>query len=305
MTSIDALRRSKAALLLDGSMGQELLTRGVRDDPVLWSAHVMDDNVAAVTDLHREYLHAGADIITTNTYSTNWNRFKDNGGRHRFETLNHRAGEAAQNAIQGIDRPAFVAASLPPMRDSYVPQNVLPFQQMLEEYGPQAEILSDYADVFLCETMSSGEEGLAAATAASEFAKGKPIWVSWTTQDEGTGLLRSGETIQAAAALLESVDVSGHLVNCSIPEAITEAVPKLMSTNADFHGAYGNGFESIPDTRRKGFGEDQLAERADLGPTAYREYAQRWLDQGVDLIGGCCLIGPAHIAALWELIEGR
>ncbi len=286
-------------------MGQELIRLGVRDDPILWTAHIMDDRPQLVFDLHKRYLQAGADIITTNTYSTNLNRFKNTGGIERFRLLNHKAGEIARNAVDHGTRPALVAASLPPTRDSYLPQHVPPYQQMLDEYGPQAEILADYGDVFLCETMSCVEEGRAAATAASEFAKGRPIWVSWTVQDEATGLLRSGETLEAAANALQSLGVSGHLVNCSLPEAISAAVPKLLETKASFYGAYGNGFQCIPDTRRKGFSEDQLSPRSDLAPAAYCAFARTWLDAGVDLIGGCCEIGPGHIELLRTLIDAR
>lgn len=299
---IAQLLASRGTLILDGSMGQELLHRGVPDDPVLWSATALQDNAAAVEALHAAYLAAGADILTTNTYATNLNRFRADRSLARFERLNRLAGEIARDAITVSERDdALLAASVPPMRGSYRADQVLSFDRMLEEYAPQVEILADYVDIFLCETMSSAEEGRAAATAALAVAGERPVWVSWTLQDGGSDRLRSGESLAEAIAALASLGVSGYLVNCCSPESASLALPQLADRDVTVKGAYANGFVAIPDTWLKGDGADVLGKRTDLDPAAYARYAEEWIAAGANLVGGCCEIGPAHIAEIAAL----
>ena len=98
-------------------------------------------------------------------------------------------------------------------------------------------------DLFLCETMASAEEGRAAATAACEA--GKPVWVSWTLDDDAVGLLRSGETLAAAADAVADLPIAARLVNCSRPETIDAALSALKPLGAPV-GAYANGFTADP-----------------------------------------------------------
>lgn len=300
----ERLLSKRKALILDGGMGQELLHRGVTDDPLLWSATALEDNAQVVRELHRDYLNAGANILTTNTYATNIHRFRHDPEPDRFERLNRLAGEIARGVIDESGRDdAYLAASLPPMRGSYRPDQVLPFQQMLDEYAPQAAILSDYADLFLCETMSSSQEGRAAALAALAAAGSRPVWVSWTLADGGSDRLRSGETLDEAIAALDGLAVTGYLINCCSPESVSAAIPTLCAHDVAVKGAYANGFIKVPDSWLIGDGADVLGKRIDLDPDAYACHAADWLAAGANLIGGCCEIGPAHIMRLQALVE--
>ena len=297
-------RTEPRILLLDGGMGQELLHRGIADDPLLWSATALVDNANVVKALHSDYLDAGADVITTHTCATNLRRF--GADRGRFERVNRLAGDIARSAIDDCGRTGIIlAGSLPPTRGSYRPEQVPPFERMLEEYRPQVEVLADYVDVFLCETMSSAEEGRAAATAARQAGRGKPVWVSWTLQDGGSDRLRSGEPLARAQQALQGLDVEAHLVNCCSPESATRAMPTLARGDARRFGAYANGFVAVPPDWIDADGADALGKRRDLDPAGYATHARRWLDAGATLIGGCCEIGPTHIAALRQLIDSR
>ena len=114
--------------------------------------------------------------------------------------------------------------------------------------------------------------------------------------------MRSGERIKQAYAELEDLGVSAFLVNCSIPEAITQAMPALVSL-CDFPvGAYANAFTPIPE-KWEYQGNDTLPPaRTDLGPEEYALHAGRWIDAGARIIGGCCEVGPAHIKVLNRMI---
>ena len=120
--------------------------------------------------------------------------------------------------------------------------------------------------------------------------------------DDDSKLLRSGETMIDAAAMLADLPVSGFLVNCSAPESITAAMPELAALGPWPVGGYANGFVAIPANWLYLEGDPLPDARTDLGPDAYAAYVSRWIAAGARLVGGCCEVGPAHIARLREML---
>jgi len=293
------------AALLDGGMGRELRNRGVPILDTIWSANALLVAKDTVLQVHKDYVAAGADIITTNTYGIIRSDLKKEGIEDKFVDLNRLAGKLAITASRSSDEGVAVAASLPPLRGSYRPDLVGRFDEIVPLYREQAEILEPYCDLFLCETMSSGEEARAAATAAAEF--GRPVWVSFTLHEDKSGKLRSGETIAEAAAKLKDLPVSGILANCSAPESIDAAMPELAKLGK-VAGGYANTFQDVPkdwvmDGKKPTDGLLKL--RDDLDPEHYAAHAKNWLAAGAKVIGGCCGTGPEHIARLKKLIESK
>ncbi|HVR65465.1 MAG TPA: homocysteine S-methyltransferase family protein [Verrucomicrobiae bacterium] len=291
--------------LLDGGMGRELRNRGVPILDTIWSANALLVAKDTVLQVHKDYIAAGADIITTNTYGIIRTELKKEGIEDKFVELNRLAGKLAITASRSSEEGVAVAASLPPLRGSYRPDLVGKFDEMVPLYREQAEILEPYCDLFICETMSSGEEARAAATAAGEF--GRPVWVSFTLHDDKSGKLRSGETITEAAAKLKDLPVSGILANCAAPESIDAAMPELAKLGK-VAGGYANTFQEVPkdwvmDGKKPTDGLLKL--REDLDPEHYAAHAKAWLAAGARVIGGCCGTGPAHIARLKQLIESK
>jgi len=163
-------------ILLDGGMGRELWYRGVDVPKSIWSANALLVAPAVVRDIHHDYIAAGADIITTNTYAVIREDFEAIGIGDRFSELLVLACKLAVEAREMAGRPVSIAGSLPPLRGSYRPDLVGTIDDLLPLYMEQVAVMTPYVDFFLCETMSSAEESLAAATAASQ--SGKPVWVS-------------------------------------------------------------------------------------------------------------------------------
>jgi S-methylmethionine-dependent homocysteine/selenocysteine methylase len=286
-------------------MGRELRNRGVPILDTIWSANALLVAKDTVLQVHKDYIAAGADIITTNTYGIIRSELKKEGIEDKFVELNRLAGKLAITASRSSEEGVAVAASLPPLRGSYRPDLVGTFDEMVPLYREQAEVLEPYCDLFLCETMSSGEEARAAATAAAEF--GRPVWVAFTLSDDKSGKLRSGETVAEAAAKLKDLPVSGILANCSAPESIDAAMPQLAKLGK-VTGGYGNTFQDIPkdwvmDGKKPTDGLLKL--REDLDPEHYAAHAKTWLAAGAQVIGGCCGTSPAHIARLKKLIESK
>jgi len=287
--------------LLDGGMGQELLKRSSKDITPLWSTQVMIDEPDIVRDVHIDYIFAGARVITLNAYTMTPERLARDGQIEDFEKLQVAAINAAISAREAAGIPEVkIAGCLPPLVASYHAEVTPKYEAMLKSYSKIVAIQAPHVDVFLCETMSSIAEAKAALVAAKE--SGLPVWVSLTIEDNDQGLLRSGEALSDAVAMLDEFGADAKLLNCSKPEAILASWSKMKSDQG-LTGAYGNGFTSV-DSLKPGGTVKSMQSRTDLGPAAYAEFAMEWVTNGAGLIGGCCEVGPAHIVELSKrLIE--
>jgi len=291
--------------ILDGGMGRELRFRGVEISDAIWSANALLVATNVVRQIHLDYITAGADIITTNTYGVIRDDLAEIGIEDRFAELNTLACRLAREARDSSSRSVLIAGSLPPLRGSYRPDLVGAVEEIEPLYREQAELLAPHVDLILCETMSSAVEARAAALAACRT--GLPVWVSWTLHEDRSGRLRSGETIAQAAAALEDLPVSGLLANCCAPESITAAIPHLVATGARSVGGYANTFQPVPeDWTLDGDQETDglLGLRSDLDPERYAQHVTGWVEAGANVVGGCCGTRPAHIAKVREVLLG-
>lgn len=195
------------------------------------------------------------------------------------------------------------------MNGSFRPDRVLDRTVIEPLYREQAKELDPYVDVFLCETMSSIEEACAAATAA--LTLDKPVLVALTLDDTLSLRLRSGEALAEAVASLKALSVNergieGILVNCSLPERTTQAIPLLAQAGLATCGAYANAFSGVPDNWLLDGDKDTdgyIALRDDLDPARYARFAARWLADGANLIGGCCGTTALYTQAMADMID--
>lgn len=285
----------KNIVLTDGGMGQELLRRSGATPTPLWSARVLIDEPELVRDLHADFIVAGARVITINTYAATPERLERDGAPGLFKTLQRRGIDLAKQARDSVGADVRIAGCLPPLFGSYAPKLRSSYEETLATYRAIVAEQKDHVDLILCETMASAEEGLAAATAASEA--GLPIWISWTLQDSMDGpRLRSGETIADAVKAVAHIETEARLINCSKPEIISLGLGDLIAEGG-FIGAYANGFTSVGALKHGGT-VDVLEARRDLGPDSYAEFATDWVKRGASIVGGCCEVGPEHIAVL-------
>ena len=291
-------------ILLDGGMGRELRFRGVDMMTSIWSAKALLEAPQVVREVHRDFISAGADIITINSYGIVKSNLAWAGIEDRFKELNLLACNLAKEACDASGRAVLIAGSLPPLAGSFRPDLVGRYEEIEPLYSEQAEVLAPHVDILLCETMSSIDEGRAAAAAATRT--GKPVWVSWTLHEDRSGRLRSGEEIDEAARALSDLPVSGLLANCCAPESITSAIPQLKQTGMKYIGGYANTFQPIPedwDLQGDKKTDGSLGLRADLDPESYAARVKDWLKAGATVVGGCCGTRPAHIDRLKALID--
>lgn len=296
----ETVTKSGTVVLLDGGMGQELIRRSGRTPTPLWSTQMMLDQPELVRDLHLDFIRAGARVITLNTYTATPQRLGLAGAGELIETVHTAAAKAARDAIALSGETGIkVAACLPPLVATYRPDVAPGYEVSLESYRTLVALQAPHVDIVLCEAMSSCDEARAAATAALESEL--PVWVALTVKDDQSSTLRSGEPLADAVTLLESLGVSAILLNCSAPEAIGESVPTLLTSTLPV-GAYANGFTSVA-ALQPGGTVSELKARQDLGPGQYAALALGWVTAGISIVGGCCEVGPAHIACLAECLK--
>ena len=279
--------------ILDGGMGSELIRRGVGDARGLWSARALLEAPEAVMEVHSDYMAAGAEIIITNTYSTIPSYLGKLGMAGRWLQLTELAGMLARSAVDGAASKALVAGSLPPLSESYRADLVPPDTEAQPLYSQMVEVLDPYVDLFICETMSSTREARNAASMARRHST-KPVYVSWTLAEAAGAGLRSGESVAAALDGVADLAPDALLFNCTSPQAIAGGLAQLAELTDQPLGAYPNRF-SVPEGWT--LDGDTPTERYGLSIEDFVNHALRWRELGASLIGGCCGIGPEHIAA--------
>lgn len=280
--------------ILDGGMGQELVARAGRATS-LWSVQALLDAPETVRCVHDDFFAAGADVATTNSYSILPERLEPHGMINQLGELARLACQLACDARDANEH-GVVAGSLGPQGFSYQPDKCPPAEQAAEVYAQMAGFQRDYVDVHILETMSSIDQARGGLMGAG--ITGKPVWLALSVMDDDGTRLRSGEAVADIFPLLDEYDPAVVLINCSKPEAISVAVPILAGQNRTV-GAYANGFTGISaDFNNVGATVDLLSARGDLGPAAYATFAQDWANNGASIIGGCCEVGPLHIAEL-------
>jgi S-methylmethionine-dependent homocysteine/selenocysteine methylase len=297
--------------ILDGGMSRELQRLGAQLKQPEWSALALIDTPDIVRQVHAEFIEAGADVVTTNSYALV--PFHIGEGRFRSEgaSLIALSGKLAREAADASGRKVTVAGGLPPIFGSYEPQNFDPAR--VQDYlKVLVENLAPHVDVWLGETLSLIAEGEAAREAVTET--GKPFWVSFTLNDDaaqvdgGEPQLRSGETVHAAAEWAAGSGAAALLFNCSKPEVMKSAVETAASVFKDKGvaidiGVYANAFEG--EQGDSAANEGLHGTRADLTDDAYSRFACEWADAGATMIGGCCGIGAAHIHTVAGALRAR
>ena len=282
--------------ILDGGMGQELIRRSGKATG-FWSGQALLDAPEMIRAVHDDYFAAGAEVATTNSYVILPDRLEKMGLAGREAELMTLACSLAAQA-RDAHGSGLVLGSLGPMGFSYQPDLAPPSDEAAEAYAMLARLQAPFVDAHILETMASVDQARGGLMGAG--VTGKPVWLALTVDDGDGTKLRSGEPLSAVAPLIAEFAPAAVLLNCSVPEAITDGLPIIADLGVPF-GAYANGFTGISDGfDHIGATVDILSARDDLGPGAYAEIAQGWVDAGATLIGGCCEVGPAHIAALRE-----
>jgi S-methylmethionine-dependent homocysteine/selenocysteine methylase len=280
--------------ILDGGMGRELQRLGAPFRQPEWSALALMEGPEFVTQAHDSFAQAGAKVISTNSYAVVPFHIGEALFVERGAELASNAGKIARDVANrhGLA----VAASLPPVLGSYRP-DLFEVEAARAILSVLIKGLSPFADLWLAETLSTlGEAELVGEMLAGDR---RPLWLSFTLNDEGSAMLRSGEAIEEAVTVARKLGAKALLFNCSAPEVMEEAVQRAkaaIGVEAIQIGVYANGFAHSETDVDANAGLRQI--RDDLDPPHYLQWAKKWVAAGATMVGGCCGIGPEHIRAL-------
>jgi homocysteine S-methyltransferase len=293
-------------LVLDGGLATELEKAGFDLDHALWSARLLHEAPEAVAAVHRAYLDAGADCITTASYQATLPGFAHAGftepqGREllaRSVALAREAREAfwaePANRAAGRERP-LVAASLGPY-GAYLANGA----EYTGAYDRDERGLADFhrerflllaesgADLLACETIPSVAEARAWLALLAE-RPGARAWLSFSCRDgerlsDGT---RFADVVRLARGHPQVLAVG---VNCTAPLHVESLLRLAAAETEKPLVAYPNSGERYDAAGRAWSG---LSDPADWG-----ELARRWRGAGARLVGGCCRTGPEHVRAV-------
>ena len=281
----------RALLVLDGATGTELQRAGVELPAPLWSAAAILRAPHLVRNIHYHYLHAGADIITTNTFRSNIRALRKAGMEERWEEMNLRAVQLAFEARERYRpaRPVLIAGGLAPVEDCYRPEDVPPQDVLRDEHQRQTSLLATFGvDILLAETMMTVREAAAAAEACAHT--GKEFLVSFVTDAEGR--LLSGEPLRDAVDAVLPFVPTALLVNCVSASDMRSAFRVLRDSTTLPVGCYANTGHPGPDSG------DPI--RRDTDVAAFVAASCGWVEDGARIVGGCCGTTPEYIASLTQ-----
>jgi homocysteine S-methyltransferase len=294
-------RLRQGPLLCDGAMGTILYARAPES---IMHGRCFDELVLTdpglVQEVHREYIQAGAQVIETNTFGANAIKLGAYGLGDRVREINRRAAQLAREAREVAGQSVFVAGAVGPTGQLNIPASGMddPRTQALRAaFREQIEALVEGgADLIILETFSNLAELRQAALAAREVGD-LPVVAQMTFSEDGQSV--SGETPAGAALALAALDLDVVGVNCSIgPAGTLDAIEEMADALRALRSDDG---QHVFLSAQPNAGLPTRVENRFLyvsSPRYFADYARRFAQAGVRLIGGCCGTTPAHIAAM-------
>jgi homocysteine S-methyltransferase len=283
---------NKKTLLADGAMGTMLHARGIGFDKCFDELNLT--NPAAVADIHREYIEAGAELIITNTFGANRYKLTKHGLQEDVAEINRAGVELAKRVVAASFKDVLIAGDVGPLGVRIAPYGRVKLEEAREAFTEQIRALAEAgADLIVIETMSDLYEIQEAIKAAKEVCV-LPVIASVTfTRDDRT--LLGDDPVKVAHRLAAAgADVIG--VNCSGgPSQLLRILKQMRQAEP------GAKFWVKPNA---GWPE-QVSGRIMYPADAdyFGEYALQFREAGANIVGGCCGTTPQHIAAMKKSFE--
>ena len=302
---------TKRKLILDGGLATVIESKGFDLGGHLWSAKMLLEAPEIIAEVHREYLVAGADIVTSASYQATIDGFRSIGvSQEKAESLLRSSVEIAQSTVRSFwedrtvevnnrQRP-LVAAGIGPFGaalaggEEYTGNYSIGKNRLVEFHAERWRILvSTQPDLLLCETIPSFSELQALERIAARNAKSMPdripVLVSLSCRDDVH--LADGTPIHDCAQLIHDSDaLYGIGVNCVPPSYLVKLIPIIRKATNKPLVVYPNSGETYDPATKTWKG---AADRDDFG-----ELAKTWVQLGASIVGGCCRTRPEDIRAI-------
>ena len=281
-------------LYCDGGMGSLLQAAGLAagELPERWNI----SHPEVITDVHRKYLAAGADIMTTNTFGANRLKYDKDG---ELKAIVEAAIANARKAVEEAGR-GYVALDLGPTGKLLKPLGDLPFETAVSLYKEVVSIgAAAGADLVLIETMSDSYELKAAVLAAKEAGinpeTGARLPIFATVIYDEKGKLLTGGNVESTVALLEGLGVDVLGVNCGLgPEQMKGIVKDILEVSST----------PILVNPNAGLPRSENGKTVyDVDPKDFAAVMEEIVRMGAVITGGCCGTTPDHIHAMVELTK--
>lgn len=304
MNPIEKILQSQNVLILDGALGTELERKGCDIKDALWSAKILMENPEAIKEVHRAYLEAGADCITTASYQASFEGFAKK-GLNELEakaliqlsvTLAKETRDTFWLEKEKTDRiKPLVAASVGPY-GAFLADG----SEFRGNYGLSEEMLVNFhrkrfealieaqPDILACETIPCLSEAKAYVKLLEEFPT-MHAWVSFSAKDGKH--INSGEKIATCASWLNDKEqIAAIGINCTHPKYIESLIEEIRLVSRKPIIVYPNGGASY-DALSKTW-----STQADV--SSHAKMVHLWFSKGASIIGGCCQTTPSDIQSI-------
>ena len=282
-------RIASKILIFDGAMGTMLQKKGLKlgENPEIFNI----EQEEKIFEVHKEYIDAGADIVTTNTFGANERKLNEIG--FSVSDIVTKSIEIAKRA-RG-DKKVYIAHDIGPIGEMLEPMGTLSFDEAYDVFKNQM-VAGERAgaDLFIIETMTDLYEAKAAVLAAKENTS-LPVIVSMSF--EANGRTFTGCTAQSMVLTLEGLGADAIGVNCSLgPEQLFPVVKEIVShTNLPVIVQANAGLPDIIN------GEAVY----NISAKEFAKGAEHFFKLGATIIGGCCGTTPEFISEVKEILKGR
>jgi S-methylmethionine-dependent homocysteine/selenocysteine methylase len=285
-------------IILDGAIGAELEKKGAKMHKDLWCGTCSIESPDLVKKVHEEYILAGADIITTNTYATTPIGMKQYGFEDQINEFNKKSVQIAKNAVKNSNKDIAVAGSVSTFGSLYK----FGTEAMKPGFKEQLKILSgEGVDLIILEAMSSQADIVETIIECSQESK-LPVWLSISCViDDKTNKVMLGynDTVDSDTNIYEDFETSINnfskihkgpiLIAHSDIEVTGQAIKIARKKFNGVLGAYPN----------RGHYEKPHWKFVDnITPSQYLEKARSWVEDGAQIVGGCCGVGVEEIKAI-------
>lgn len=304
----------KQVIVLDGAIGTEIARLGGAMDSAAWCGVANKTHPQVVRRVHEEYIRAGADVVTANTFATCRHVLAGANLADEAVSITKRAVELAREAVDStaLDRPVAVAGSMsnnfawipgtfsPDMR--YFPSP----QQEAANYREMAEALATAGvDLILMEMMTDIERAGKAIEAASDT--GLPVWIGLSCSLHSNGSVSAWDPhTEEPAELLAAGHAERKSISlASVIEALMSYQPQVLGIMHSTVKAMGPGLEVLFQHWQGPVMAYPEADRAHrVEPAEFASYCRGWVENGVQIIGGCCGTTVEHIRTMVDALPG-
>ncbi|HXX64669.1 MAG TPA: homocysteine S-methyltransferase family protein, partial [Bacteroidota bacterium] len=274
MTGFRERLQKNEAIVFDGGVGTYLYEKGIFINTCFDELNLINADI--VTEVHRDYVNAGADVIETNTFGANRFKLAPHGLETKVYEINLKGAQLAK-AVAKQD--VLVAGSIGPLGIQIEPLGKISYDEAKEAFKEQAKGLIDGGvDLIILETFLLVAELAQAIRAVRELNPDIPIMAQMTINDDGN--LLSGAPLESFAKAVDGTSVDTIGLNCSVgPKAMLDALETLKTLTA------------LPISVQPNAGLPQNIGGRNIymtSPEYMAEYAKRFIQTGASIVGGCC-----------------